>query len=79
VKPKYEHDCDKCTFLGPYREYDLYVCDGTVLARYGSGSRYVSGIPGVQYHDFLQMAMRRATEIGIDPMNYKPGGLARNV
>lgn len=30
AKPKYEHNCDKCEFLGRYKkddvEYDLYYC-----------------------------------------------------
>jgi len=26
--PRYIHDCDSCLFLGGYKEWDLYVCDG---------------------------------------------------
>lgn len=51
----YEHDCDKCIFLGNWvdykkgRTFDLYFCsqDGlpTVLARYGNEEfNYYSGL-----------------------------------
>lgn len=45
----YKHDCDKCTPLGEWRHYDLYICQTdkeyttTVIARYGSdGPQYAS-------------------------------------
>ena len=53
-KPKYEHDCDACKFLGTYTHndhiHDLYFCgtheDGTVIARFGhDGPEYRSGMP----------------------------------
>ena len=25
-KPRYQHDCDKCRFLGHFNEFDLYAC-----------------------------------------------------
>lgn len=47
--PKYKHDCDKCTYLGDFDNYDLYYCDGiipTVVARYGNEPpSYYSGLP----------------------------------
>lgn len=47
--PRYEHDCDVCTFLGQYFRYDLYFCpqsgdNPTVLARYGTHGDYESGL-----------------------------------
>lgn len=26
MKPRHEHECERCIFLGQYREYDLYFC-----------------------------------------------------
>ena len=48
--PIYEHDCDKCVFLGNYDGHDLYYCPagvrGTVIARFsGGGPDYSSGLP----------------------------------
>ena len=47
---RYEHDCEQCTLLGQYKEYDLYYCTkqgaglGTVVARHGDeGREYASG------------------------------------
>ena len=46
--PRYIHDCDRCIFLGEWREYDLYFCPGsdpTVIARHGDESQdYLSGL-----------------------------------
>lgn len=25
-QPRYQHDCEKCVWLGRYNEYDLYAC-----------------------------------------------------
>lgn len=57
-KPRYEHDCNRCDFLGQYKdprsgnEFDLYYCPqtkeedifgGSVIARRSSkGSDYMS-------------------------------------
>ena len=46
-KPRYEHDCNTCVFLGQWKEYDLYYCSGepTVVARWSDeGGDYNSGI-----------------------------------
>lgn len=46
---RYPHDCDCCTFLMEFKEYDLYVSEScnlgikTVIARYGSNGEYLSG------------------------------------
>jgi len=45
--PRYEHDCDRCIFLGEDGIYDLYYCDRTptVVCRYGNeGREYGSGL-----------------------------------
>lgn len=49
VKPKYNHDCDKCVFLGNWAEHDLYWCSQngfpTVISRHGNEpDAYTSGI-----------------------------------
>lgn len=35
-KPKYNHFCSNCKFLGHYNNLDVYYCLGDVLARYGN-------------------------------------------
>lgn len=48
MKPRFQHDCGACVFLGHYEEHDLYYCPGepTVIARYSSeGPGYKSGLP----------------------------------
>jgi hypothetical protein len=54
MKPVYQHDCDKCKFLGTIKtkdngygeQHDVYWCSGTLgslLARYGNeGWEYAS-------------------------------------
>lgn len=49
TKSRYQHDCEECTFLGQYNEYDLYHCNQrgrpTVIARYSDdGPDYMSGM-----------------------------------
>lgn len=45
--PRYEHDCDNCTFVDRDGEYDVYVCPQsgmpTVILRYGPEEMYYSG------------------------------------
>ena len=36
---RYKHDCDNCTPIGEYMDYDLYYCKAcspTIVARYGN-------------------------------------------
>ncbi len=46
--PRYEHDCDRCLFVGTYENYDLYVCESSFtglccIARFGNeGGAYLS-------------------------------------
>lgn len=68
---RYKHDCDKCTFLGTFEEYDLYFCgEGrpTVIARFGhDGPSYYSGLtfaePDINYPLFV--AKQRAKKEGL--------------
>ena len=43
---RYKHDCKKCTFLGEFEEYDLYICkhrDYTrVIAQYGDSDYFIA-------------------------------------
>jgi len=67
--PRYGNDCSECTFLGQCGEYDLYFCTQsgvgipTVIARFGEGGDYLSGmnsdIP------VLKTAKRLARERGL--------------
>jgi hypothetical protein len=66
--PRYVHDCDRCTFLGRWREYDLYFCPQTgiptVLARYSDmGQDYTSGM-GSDVPPLVE-AKRRAVAVGL--------------
>lgn len=49
AEPRFQHDCDKCMFLGQVDEYDLYRCENpknpfqSHIARSGSeGPSYMS-------------------------------------
>lgn len=73
----YKHDSDCCTFLGSWRcdwelggygtrDFDLYWCDNTILARYGNdGPDYTSGYAFAKVHPALAEAYRRAKESGL--------------
>jgi hypothetical protein len=72
VMPRYNHDCDKCVFLGEYEEYDLYFCGqgtlltSTVIARYSNnGEDYTSGIDFATHYPPLIEAKSRAIEKGL--------------
>jgi hypothetical protein len=70
-KPRYEHDCNACTFLGQYEDYDLYFClrggnRPTVIYRYGDeGSQYSSGLELADLSPQLGEARKRAIEAGL--------------
>jgi hypothetical protein len=71
---RYQHDCEKCKFLGQFQEFDLYWCESfssptldSLLARYGSdGPKYLSSHPpgafsGVPFlHDWYVEILSRA-------------------
>lgn len=80
IAPYFYHDCDACHFLGNWDDpddgtrYDLYVCKGTVIARYGDdGPSYMSGLPFVGRNRPLTVACRRAIQRGFSElMGEKP-------
>lgn len=67
--PRFAHDCEKCIFLGQYKEYDLYFCKQggchpTVIARYGNeGCEYCSGLGFSMPH--MQEAEKRAKALNL--------------
>jgi hypothetical protein len=66
---RYENgDCSSCTFLGRFEEYDLYFCSQgsfpTVIARYGNGPEYYSGMALAETIAPLREAKRRAMLVG---------------
>ena len=72
-KPRYQHDCNTCTFLGQYKEYDLYYCPqgggrDTVIGRFSdNGPDYISGILFAKNGTLspLVEALKRASSIGL--------------
>lgn len=68
--PRYQHDCERCQFLGQHNEADLYFCERvgfgpTVIARYGDeGLDYISGLVMAQHYADLAEAKRRAEREG---------------
>ena len=77
IKPRYEHDCDECRFVGQTVSegifYDLYVheAQGTYVARYGSeGEDYSTA--RVSFPDDILPAHHKVTRAllaaqGIEP------------
>lgn len=42
-KPQFQHDCERCTFHGRFQGHDVYTCQSSVIARFGSdGPEYKS-------------------------------------
>jgi hypothetical protein len=68
-KPRYEHDCSVCLFLGTYNNMDLYWCGDsvtpTVVARYGNKwYEYKSGLALADMYPELAEARKRAADRG---------------
>jgi hypothetical protein len=71
-KPRWEHDCFDCTWLGPWQDADLYACITgygpdhlkieTVIARYGPEGEYKSGLVFVDQIPALGAALVRAQD-----------------
>jgi len=71
-QPRYKHDCDTCTFLGRHGEADLYFCMQhgtmpTVIARFGAGADYTSGLLLADVDPYLAEARARAHARGLLP------------
>jgi len=77
ASPKWQHDCERCTYLGATpdidgAQLDLYICAQqkipTVIARYGhEGHQYFSGIQVAENDPHLFEAKRRAIAKGLLP------------
>lgn len=76
-RPQFQHDCDKCQFLGRYEcrdyydeweRYDLYQCEGkTVIARFGDdGPDFSSGLCFIESQLPLAVAYGRAMRLGVE-------------
>lgn len=80
VRPKHQHDCTECRFLGSYyykgETYDLYYCsqngNPTVVARYGKDGDYLSGMWSAKSdltdghsNSPLAMALKTAEKMGL--------------
>ena len=69
--PLFEHDCDKCVFLGTYDGKDLYFCaktlsGRTVIARSSSeGGDYMSGMVFADSDIHLGVAKFIANRMGL--------------
>ena len=70
-EPYWKHDCDECSFLGTWKERDMYFCPrepaGTLIARYGSKEdQYSSGIPLAPYDPYIWAAavLAEARQLG---------------
>ena len=65
-KPRFEHDCSKCIFLGQTTDADLWYCPGnTLIARHGSEGDYFSGFPFVWTNKEMKLAYQMAKELGL--------------
>ncbi len=63
----FEHDCEKCIWLGPYRGHDLYYHPGenqTVVARFGND--------GPDYYSGLEIAKAVQAALDLDEDLYEP-------
>jgi len=70
--PRHEHDCECCSFLGRYNEFDLYFCSTkgpTIIARYGALEQYYSGLifglanRSTKFADAMREALIRAVKV----------------
>ena len=70
-EPIFSHDCDCCTFLGTFKNHDLYHCfqggiRPTVIARYGNdGPDYTSGIVFASVNEHIGEGVRLAKEMNL--------------
>lgn len=65
--PRYTHDCDQCTFLGCFHEFDLYFGHPSLIARYGNkGEEYYSWEAGIPTsREAIKECEKRAVEKGL--------------
>lgn len=83
-EPKFQHDCDHCTYLGTSnldgKPHDWYICRGadssSLIARYGSdGSDYRSTLVGCGYG--LSLLEKAALTLGWDPSSIEREAMFR--
>lgn len=74
LKPRFKHECKHCVFLGAHihnqRWHDLYYCpanlgEPTVIARYGEGGDYMSGMCFAGTLEPLTVAKKMAEKRGL--------------
>lgn len=59
MQPKFQHDCNKCEFLGHYYDHDVYICEreefprSSVVARYGDDGPAYASMPSCILRDTL--------------------------
>lgn len=67
--PRYRNDCEQCVWLGRHSYFDLYFCPQggmpTVIARFGPGPRYKSGLLRADVDAMLGEARDRAVTRGL--------------
>lgn len=85
--PVYPHDCRSCVFLGHIACPDLGACDlyacpqelggPTVVARFGPGSAYTSGLCFIRHRPALEEAARRAVARGLLELTPRTGAIGQ--
>lgn len=78
MTPRYEHDCERCIFLGQSGRFDLYFADhgginygyepadATIIARFGDeGSAYNSGIALTKFYPEIGEGLEIALRRGL--------------
>lgn len=73
--PQYQHDCERCTFLGRFQNHDLYHCidPHTLIARFGEDGEYTSGLCFVAHIAVIREAGHRAVTAGLIDRNHSIG------
>lgn len=77
--PQFEHDCERCVYLGRHEDRDVYVCPQygwpTIVQRFGDrGSEYNSGAWLVEElpREMGDRAVAFVGEWGVDPSKFGP-------
>jgi len=69
MTPRYEHDCPACTFVGIYKEYDLWVCvdspasHSSLIARTSDEPPDYSSYPAKLFTQVLYERLMKKEEI----------------
>ena len=65
MKPRYQHDCDQCTYYGRMSQYDVYVCERAYRHQLEQTSVILRH--GDEEHQYLYMPMRMLVRGLIEP------------